>query len=58
MEGGLRSALYNHDSKLQVRKSHENLDIKKIYNEFLDEPIGYKSYHLLHTKYMWRKEIK
>jgi NADP-reducing hydrogenase subunit HndD len=44
-------ALYQEDRGLKLRKSHENPGIKKIYEEFLKEPLGEKSHHLLHTKY-------
>jgi iron-only hydrogenase group A len=44
-------ALYSEDKNLKIRKSHENPSIKKIYEEFLKEPLGEKSHHLLHTKY-------
>lgn len=47
-------ALYNEDRGLKYRKSHENPSIKKIYDEFLGEPLGHKSHHLLHTKYTAR----
>ena len=42
---------YAHDAELPIRKSHENPAIKKIYDEYLLEPNGEKSHHLLHTKY-------
>jgi iron-only hydrogenase group A len=45
------SALYQEDQDLQYRKSHDNPMIKKIYEEFLGEPLGHKSHKLLHTKY-------
>jgi NADH-quinone oxidoreductase subunit G/NADP-reducing hydrogenase subunit HndD len=45
------AALYQEDKDLQYRKSHENPMIKKIYEEFLGEPLGHKSHKLLHTKY-------
>lgn len=51
-----KAATYNHDSKLEIRKSHENPDIIKLYDEFLGEPLGRQSHHLLHTKYTSRKE--
>jgi len=51
-----KAATYEHDSKLELRKSHENPDIVKLYDEFLGEPLGHKSHHLLHTKYVSRKE--
>jgi iron only hydrogenase large subunit-like protein len=47
-------ALYSEDRNLKIRKSHENPSIKKIYEEFLKEPLGEKSHHLLHTKYAAR----
>ena len=47
-------ALYSEDKNLKIRKSHENPSIKKIYEEFLKEPLGEKSHHLLHTKYTAR----
>ncbi len=47
-------ALYSEDKSLKIRKSHENPSIKKIYEEFLKEPLGEKSHHLLHTKYTAR----
>ncbi len=44
-------ALYNADRNRKIRKSHENPDIKRIYKEFLGEPLGKKSHELLHTHY-------
>jgi NADP-reducing hydrogenase subunit HndD len=49
------SSTYSHDANLKCRKSHENPQIKKIYKEFLGEPLGDKSHHLLHTKYTARR---
>jgi len=46
-----KASLYKHDSNLLVRKSHENPHIKKLYKEFLGEPLGRISHDLLHTKY-------
>jgi len=43
--------LANADEKNVVRKSHENPMIKKLYEEYLEEPNGEKSHHLLHTTY-------
>lgn len=51
-----KESTYKHDYNLPLRKSHENPDIKKIYEEYLGEPLGHKSHHLLHTKYTSRKE--
>lgn len=43
---------YDMDKNLPIRKSHENPAIKKVYKEFLKEPLGEKSHHLLHTHYV------
>jgi ferredoxin hydrogenase len=51
-----KQGLYTHDSQLKIRKSHENPFIKKLYKDFLGEPLGEKSHHLLHTKYTSRKK--
>jgi len=51
-----KKGIYKHDSELEIRKSHENPFIKKLYEEFLIEPLGEKSHHLLHTKFVSRKK--
>ena len=48
-------AIYREDMGKERRMSHENPEIKQIYDEFLKEPLGEKSHHLLHTKYRKRK---
>ena len=48
-------AIYREDEGKQLRKSHENPEIKQIYEEFLGKPLGEKSHHLLHTTYEARK---
>lgn len=51
------SAIYKEDEGKKMRKSHENPDVKKLYDEFLtDGPCGQKSHKLLHTKYTNRKD--
>lgn len=47
-------AIYKEDEKMPIRKSHENPEIKAIYEEFLGEPNGHKSHKLLHTYYTER----
>jgi len=47
-------AIYEEDMNMSLRKSHENPEIVKIYDEFLKEPLGEKSHHLLHTTYKKR----
>lgn len=46
-----RDSLYIHDEELEYRKSRENPAIKKIYEEFLEEPNSHIAHHLLHTTY-------
>jgi iron-only hydrogenase group A len=47
-------AIYKEDEKMPIRKSHENPEIKAIYEEFLEEPNSHKSHKLLHTYYTER----
>ncbi|MFV0422066.1 [FeFe] hydrogenase, group A [Oleidesulfovibrio sp.] len=46
-----KASLYHHDSALQCRKSHENKQVRKLYTEYLGEPLGHLSHTLLHTRY-------
>jgi len=48
------AALYEEDKRLAIRKSHHNPAVKKLYEEFLKEPLGKRSHHLLHTSYTKR----
>jgi iron only hydrogenase large subunit-like protein len=49
-------AIYSEDESLTFRKSHENPQIKALYEEFLKEPNSHKAHQLLHTHY--KKRIK
>ena len=49
-------ALYTIDEKSKIRKSHENPELKKIYEEFLQHPGSEQSHKYLHTSY--KKEEK
>jgi NADP-reducing hydrogenase subunit HndD len=49
-------AIYSEDEAKVLRKSHENPYIKKLYEEFLGEPLGEKAHHLLHTHYFDKKK--
>ncbi len=49
-------AIYDEDKRLSSRKSHENECVSNLYKEFLKEPLGEKSHHLLHTHYKDRSE--
>lgn len=42
------------DQAKQIRKSHQNPDVLRLYEEFLGEPMGSKSHELLHTHYQAR----
>jgi iron-only hydrogenase group A len=46
------NAIYAEDRAYQIRKSHENPAVLRIYGEFLtDGPCGHRSHELLHTHY-------
>ncbi len=47
-------AIYQADRDLPLRKSHDNPEVKQLYEEFLGEPLGHKSHELLHTQYTAR----
>ena len=47
-------ALYKDDEKCVIRQSHNNPEIAAIYKDYLGQPLGEKSHHLLHTKYTKR----
>ena len=49
------AAIYDEDMHKPIRMSHENPEIVAIYEDYLVEPLGEKSHHLLHTKYRKRK---
>ncbi len=50
-------ALYAIDGNAQLRTSHGNPDIKKIYEDFFGEPNGHKAHELLHTHYHERESL-
>ncbi|MGE5397148.1 MAG: NADH-dependent [FeFe] hydrogenase, group A6 [Chitinophagales bacterium] len=49
-------AIYNEDANCPIRKSHENPEVKVLYDDFLHEPLGHKSHELLHTHYTPRNK--
>ena len=51
------NALYREDLGKKVRKAHKNPAVTELYREFLKEPLGEKSHHLLHTKYEKRSDL-
>ena len=50
-------ALYQIDRSETVRTSHGNEAVKRLYAEFLGEPLGERSHHLLHTRYAPREVV-
>jgi iron-only hydrogenase group A len=46
--------LYQDDTDRQIRCSHQNPYIKRLYEEFLEKPLSEKSEKLLHTHYKGR----
>lgn len=46
--------LYTADSKMDLRKSHENSAVKKLYDEYLEKPGSHKAHEILHTTYVKR----
>ena len=47
-------AIYEVDEHMPLRKSHENPAVQQLYKDFLKEPLGEMSHHLLHTRYTKR----
>ena len=41
--------LYRLDRDCKVRFSHENPDIRKLYDEYMGQPLAHKAHMLLHT---------
>lgn len=50
-------SLYNIDATDDLRVSHKNEEVNRLYAEFLGEPNGHKSHELLHTHYDQRKPL-
>ena len=48
------AGLYAEDEAKAIRKSHENPDIIKVYEEYLGKPGSHKAHDLLHTTYTAR----
>ena len=50
------AGLYADDKALPVRFSHDNPDIKRIYEEYLEKPNSHKAHEILHTGYTVRSK--
>lgn len=54
-----KDCLFDLDDNCKLRYSYENPDIIKLYDEYLEKPLGKKSKKLLHTSYVNRnKDLK
>ncbi len=51
-------SIYEEDRGMPIRKSHENPSIQKLYDEFLEKPLGHMSHQLLHTTYVRRNAYR
>ena len=43
--------LYALDKNADLRFSHENPDIQKLYDEYMEKPMSHKAHMLLHTEH-------
>lgn len=41
--------LWELDRNMEVRFSHENQDVMKMYHEYFEKPLSHRAHHLLHT---------
>jgi hypothetical protein len=49
-------ALYKIDEADAIKVSHRNHMVNQLYENFLGEPLGEKSHHLLHRTYQLREK--
>jgi iron-only hydrogenase group A len=50
--------LYADDERSAIRKSHDNPEVKALYEEFLGAPLSHKAHELLHTHYQPKLSYK
>ena len=50
-------AIYQEDEGRELRKSHQNPEVRRLYEEFLGAPLGEVSHHLLHTHYTAKERV-
>lgn len=48
-------SLFEIDKNSKVYNSYDNVEVKKLYSDFLIEPLSKESHHLLHTTYVNRE---
>ncbi|MBQ3871418.1 MAG: iron hydrogenase small subunit [Clostridia bacterium] len=51
-------ALYSEDERQVIRQSHNNPQIKELYEKYLGEPNSHKAHELLHTTYAAREGFR
>lgn len=49
LAGVRREKIYYLDKTAKIRFSHENPDVQKLYEDYLEKPLGHKPHMLLHT---------
>ena len=49
-------AIYIEERGQELRKSHDNTEVKLLYADFLHQVLGDKSHQLLHTKYSLKRK--
>ncbi len=54
---GRMLGLYQIDDSEEVRASHHNQWVQRLYDEYLESPLSEKSHHLLHTHYVERSVL-
>ena len=52
------AGLYQDDREQKIRYSHENPEVVRLYQDFLEKPLSAKAHHLLHTRYTARPLYK
>jgi NADH-quinone oxidoreductase subunit G len=52
------AGLYQHDRDRKIRFSHENVEVQRVYTDFLGRPLSHKAHELLHTRYTARPTYK
>lgn len=52
-----QEAIYREDKNKQLRKAHKNIEVLKLYEEYLGEPYGELAQELLHTHFEERERI-
>ena len=50
------NALYSEDERQVIRQSHNNPQIKELYDKYLEEPNSHLAHKLLHTSYAAREQ--